>query len=488
LGRLSLLAAAASEVAFSRHEGGPERSCCLGRESSRPETPTSRKTSPPCAQKGAFISPFFLLIHIALTQACAIIDKNLNTLGKDLNMKLFALPRSLRAVPCRALVLLAGTFIVAQAASAQTPAPKPPPDLIVFANGDQLTGTFERILGDNVVFKSDMAGEITVPLAKVKQLRAGGEFAVLRKDRPVTKQAVIPGTIALEGSDLKLTIPSVPEATIPTKDVAFVIDKGTYVKETNPHPSLFYGWSGAVTGGATLVRASQNGNTFNAGIALARNVPTVSFLPKRNRTLFGLTETYGTLTQPQITIGSVVTTPYSQVKTSIFHTGLEQDQYISNRFYLLGTATFDHNFSQSINFQQIYGVGVGWTVIQNAKQELDLSASIHYERQNFIQPIQPATPPFIPATPGVNLIGATIGENYLRHLPGKLLFTESLGVLPAFNTPNDYSALASAGLVLPVYHRFAVNFNTSDSFLNNPAPGFKKNSYQFVTGVTYTLK
>lgn len=398
-----------------------------------------------------------------------------------------ALPRLPRAVPRFALVLLAGLFAAIQIpASAQTPAPKPPPDLIVFSNGDQLTGTFERILGDNVVFKSDMAGEITVPLAKVKQLRAGGEFAVLRKDRPVTKQAVTPGTISVEGSDIKVSTASAPEATIPTKDVAFVIDKATYVKETNPHPSFFYGWTGAVTGGATLVRASQNGNTFNAGIALVRNVPTVSFLPKRNRTLFGLTETYGTLTQPAIAINN---TPYSQVKTSIFHTGLEQDQYISNRFYLLGTVTFDHNFSQSINLQQVYGAGAGWTAIQTPKQQLDLSASIHYERQNFIQPVQPAPPATpIPATPEVNLIGATIGENYLRHLPGKLLFTENLSVLPAFNTPSAYSALGSVGLVLPVYHRLAVNFNTSDSFLNNPAPGFKKNSYQFVTGVTYTLK
>ncbi len=265
---------------------------------------------------------------------------------------------SLYALPRLAFLLFAGLYASFQTVTAQTPAPKPPPDLIVFTNGDQLTGTFERVLGDNIVFKSDMAGEITVPLAKVKQLRANGDFAVLRKDRPITKQPVTPGTIALEGSDLKLTIPNTPEATIPTKEIAFVIDKGTYVKETNARPSFFYGWNGSVTGGATLVRASQNGNTFNAGIALTRAIPTVDYLPKRSRTLFGLTETYGTLTQPAIPINN---TPYSQVKTSIFHTGIEQDQYVSNRFYLLGTATFDHNFSQSIDLQQVYGIGAGWT-------------------------------------------------------------------------------------------------------------------------------
>ena len=42
---------------------------------------------------------------------------------------------------------------------------KPAPDVILFTNGDQLTGTVERGVGDNIVFKSDMAGELTIPLA-----------------------------------------------------------------------------------------------------------------------------------------------------------------------------------------------------------------------------------------------------------------------------------------------------------------------------------
>jgi hypothetical protein len=32
-----------------------------------------------------------------------------------------------------------------------------------------------------------------------------------------------------------------------------------------------------------------------------------------------------------------------------------------------------------------------------------------------------------------------------------------------------------------------MQFSTTDNFLNDPAPAFKKNSYQFVTGVTYSL-
>ena len=43
------------------------------------------------------------------------------------------------------------------------------------------------------------------------------------------------------------------------------------------------------------------------------------------------------------------------------------------------------------------------------------------------------------------------------------------------------------GIVLPVYKRFGVGVNAIDSFLNDPPPGFQKNSVQFTTGITYTL-
>ena len=383
-----------------------------------------------------------------------------------------------RALP----LVLSCVFAVFAACPVLAQAAKPAPDTIIFTNGDQLTGTLLRVAGDTVTFKSDMAGEISVPFSKIKELRSGGSFAVLRKDRPVTKQPVIPGTITLSGDNITVATTNAPEYTLPTKDIAFIIDKDTYVKETNTHPPFRYGWNGAITGGATIVEATQTGQSYNAGIALIRAIPTVPYLPKRNRTLFDLVETYGKLTQPAI---AATNTPYSQVKTSIFHTDLEQDEYFSPRFYVLGTVAFDHNYSLGLNFQQIYGGGVGWTVVQDAKQEFDLRGDIHYLRQTFIQPF-PQIPPLV-GTPDKDLIGATVSENYLRHLPGKLLLTEAASFLPAFNDAQAYSANAMVGLALPVYHRFSVNFTTSDTYLNEPAIGFKKNSYQFVTGVTYTL-
>ncbi|PYT33030.1 MAG: hypothetical protein DMG58_08755, partial [Acidobacteria bacterium] len=44
-----------------------------------------------------------------------------------------------------------------------------------------------------------------------------------------------------------------------------------------------------------------------------------------------------------------------------------------------------------------------------------------------------------------------------------------------------------AGLTMPLYKRFSFSLSTIDTFLNNPPPGFKKNSFQLTTGLSYTL-
>ena len=66
---------------------------------------------------------------------------------------------------------------------------KPTPDVLIFTNGDELTGALVSAAGGNVVFKSDMAGQVTVGFDKIKELRSGtkaAQFALLRKGVKVT--------------------------------------------------------------------------------------------------------------------------------------------------------------------------------------------------------------------------------------------------------------------------------------------------------------
>src|SRR5207302_127724 len=208
--------------------------------------------------------------------------------------------RLLQALPRAAALVWATVCLLACSNAAAQPASKPTPDLIIFTNGDQLSGTLERGVGNSIIFKSDMAGEITVSLDKVKELRSSGSFAVLRKDIQPTRTNVVPGTLLYENGAMTVLAPLGSPETVPSPQVAYIIDQPTYDMELEKKPGATYGWHGAVNGGTTIVRSTSNGSTYNIGLTLNRAIPAVPYLPARNRTAFNLQETYGKLTSPVI--------------------------------------------------------------------------------------------------------------------------------------------------------------------------------------------
>jgi len=353
---------------------------------------------------------------------------------------------------------------------------KPDPDVVIFTNGDQLSGTLERGVGDNIVFKSDMAGELTIPLAKVKELRSTGSFAVLRKSRPVSRAGVETGTLAERNGDMVIAYPTRPPETVPVKDVAYVIDQATYDRELQKLPGFRYGWNGTVTAGASFVRSTNNGSTFNGAMSLVRAIPTVPWLPARNRTTLNVAETYGQMSEPVIP-PTTPPTPDTVVKTSIFHADAERDEYFTQRGYGLVQTAFDHNFAQGLQLAQNYGGGLGWTLVKQPKQQLDVKGDLHYLKQQFQTQAS-----------NQNLIGSTLAEVYVRKLPRKMIFNENASLIPAWNNTSAYAANVNGTFRLPVFKRFSFSVSAADSFLNDPAVYYKKNSLVLTTGLTYALK
>jgi hypothetical protein len=63
-----------------------------------------------------------------------------------------------------------------------------------------------------------------------------------------------------------------------------------------------------------------------------------------------------------------------------------------------------------------------------------------------------------------------------------------LNVSPAWNNSSALLANGTVTFTMPLYKRFNFTTGVIDAFLNDPPPGFRKNSFQFTTGITYTLK
>jgi hypothetical protein len=87
-----------------------------------------------------------------------------------------------------------------------------------------------------------------------------------------------------------------------------------------------------------------------------------------------------------------------------------------------------------------------------------------------------------------SLVGSTFGEIYTRKFAHGIVFNEQISATPAWNNTAAYSATGTASLTLPVHKRFSLAITSLDTFLNDPPPAFKKNSFQFTTGLTYALR
>ena len=344
-----------------------------------------------------------------------------------------------------------------------------PPDTLTLTDGETLIGKLVRSSGDSVTFHSDSAGDVTIPWAKIKSFTSSRRFAVIPKGltfkRKETDGKIARGTLAV--ADQKIVITpggGQPTQTVAIADAGFVLDEDAYQKALH-NPGLGEDWKGAVTGGVSLIEATQKSETFTGAAHFARAIPTEDWLAARNRTLVNFTASYGKVDQPN--------TP--EVKTDLVHFDFERDEYFSARLYALGSAAFDHNFSQGLSLQQTYSGGAGWTAIKSDKQTLDLKGTASYISQHFN------------GSANQNLIGSVFGENYHRNLPAGIKFDEQLTLIPAWNNTNAYSANVGAGITMALYKRLSLNVSSLDSFLNDPPPGFKKNSFQFTTGVTYSL-
>jgi len=346
------------------------------------------------------------------------------------------------------------------------PVAKPAPDVLIFVNGEKLVGKLVRSTGSTVTFHSDSLGDVKADWSKIQELHSAQKFVAVVKGVQLNRHSDLSklpqGAVAL--ADKTLTVGS---QAVPVADAAHLIDQPAFERAVLHSPSFFQAWTGSVTAGASLVEATQKSESFTGGIGLLRVTPAADWLDARDRTTLDFSASDGSVSQP----GSPT------LKTAIFHGDLERDQYLPrSHAYFFAQTAFDHNFSQGLDLQQMYGGGFGWTVVKQPNETLDLKGSMSFERQSFQT-----------AADNHNLVGSVFSQSYMRKLAKGVTLLEGVSVTPSWNIGKAYSWTAGAGLSVPVFKRLGFSVTAGDSFLNDPPPSFKKNSFQLTMGLNYSL-
>jgi hypothetical protein len=216
--------------------------------------------------------------------------------------------------------------------------------------------------------------------------------------------------------------------------------------------------------GVAIVNATQSSQSYTSAVNFVRDIPGESWMDPESRTSLMFTSSYGQLRQPN--------TP--SLKTSIYHAQGERDRYFSPRAFVFAAANFDHDYSQGLDLQQTYSSGLGWSVIKSDFEQLDLRAAIGYEDQKFFL-----------ATQNQHLFSGVFSEMYNRKFHNKITLHQDFSTTPAWSNLNAVSATGDLNLTIPIMKRMNFTFGVADTYLNNPSPGFRKNSFQFTSGITY---
>jgi hypothetical protein len=389
--------------------------------------------------------------------------------------------RTYASARCRTLVLCTLLWFCGSQLQAQTP------DTITFTDGEQLSGKLINVLGGTVTFHSEVLGDVTVPLKKVKTLNTAHPFAVVEKDQHVARKTAVDkipvGNIALKNNLLSVTPSKGEEKSFPADKIGSLLNAEVFNRELRGESDFLYGWTGSITLGASLVEATNSAQTYTGSVALTRSIPTLAWLPPASKTTLNLSGTYGLAKSSEIVTDGGIYQAASTSKTNILHGDTEYDRYLSPVIFGLVNASADHNFGNGLQLQQAYGAGLGWSVIKQPKDVFDIKATLLYQQQQFYNGLISGL-----GTPSINLIGAAFNESWTRTFVHNIKFNEYVTLTPTFNVVQAYSAVGNANFVFPVYKKLNFTLSSTDNYLGDPPEGFHRNSFQFTAGVTYVLK
>jgi hypothetical protein len=355
--------------------------------------------------------------------------------------------------------------------SARLWAGDPEPDVLIFKNGEKLIGHLRSATAAKVVFVSDSAGVVTVDWSKVEELRSSSRFAAIPRQVQLRAkgdvETVPRGTLAMKDQKLQVT-PAAAAAprTIPVADVASVVPEKQFDHAFEPE-SLWKGWSGTTTIGASLLESTQENHTFTSMASLQRSSPSEGWLPSRFKTYVNFNSSYGLFRSPGV----------EPVKTNLFHADVEQDYYLTPRFFLLGGAMFDHNYAQGLDLMQGYGGGVGVVAVSAERDRLELRFGAGFTDQQWVD-----------SASNHQFFGVRIGEFYSHRFGHGAVFTLDAGVRPGITYTRAFFGGYNASLTVPLYRRLAMNISSFDNWVNNPAPFFRKNVFQIAFGASYVIR
>ncbi|MBI4875297.1 MAG: DUF481 domain-containing protein [Acidobacteria bacterium] len=331
-------------------------------------------------------------------------------------------------------------------------------DQVTLKNGDRLTGSILRFDGKNLVLKSDLAGQVTVPWEAVTGVSSKDPLYVGIKDR----QTIV-GTVEASGNSVRIQSAQAGPVTAPRETVTSIRSKAEQEAfelqiERYRNPRLVDLWAGRVDLGFAQTRG--NASTSNVAVAAEANRTT-----SRDKIGVRFTSVYA----------SNSTTGKSLITANAIRGGITYGLNLTPKLYAFGSTELEFDEFQKLDLRFAPSGGFGYHAVKTGATTFDVLGGAGLNREFFSTGLK--------RTSGEALIGQEWGRKFSQ----VTTLTEKLVLYPNLTDTGSYRMNFDTTLSTAVRRWLAWQLTLSDRYLSNPVPGRKRNDTLFTMGFRITF-
>lgn len=339
-------------------------------------------------------------------------------------------------------------------------------DVVTLKNGDRITGTLVTIKGGTLQLKSDILGDLSIPMAKVATYTVDKPVAVIVKGKEPVQ-----GTLELTPSGDWQVKTDKQTQTISAATVDTIMPAEAYQKVVVARPRVWQAWKGSASLGESLQRGNQNTNTLTTTIDAVRERPMGPIFQRHTRTNFGAAVLLAHANQESATPGGTETSITSHTLSS----NLREDFLFSPRTFVFGLGQVDHISTEGLYIRETAGGGVGEDVVKSSRTTFSVLGGLTYQHEKFFDGSADES--------ADGLVGEKLGEQFSK----RIRLDHSLNFYPNFSQGGEYRFDTTTVLSIKIFNRFSLNTGLIDLFLSNPPAGNHKNNVTLSTGIGYSF-
>jgi len=337
----------------------------------------------------------------------------------------------------RSNVLVVAFFLMISACAVQA-------DEVLLKNGDRLTGKIETLADGKLVFKSDVAGAVTIDVAKIQTFSTDSPIQVHLKDGTVFNlKALIaqPGHFAIES----------------TETLQAQVFRLADIVSINPPAKPKPKWSGDISAGLT----STHGNTRTESISASAN-----FRKRTEKDRTQLSADYARGRQEDPDTGEKMTTE------DWWRTKAKYDYFLTKKLYGYLDGRYERDAIAELDRRVIVGAGGGYQWIESDDMSFstELGAASLYEK-------------FDTQDDSNSELSVQAGYRFDALLTKAVKFIHDLTYYPSTEKFSDYYLTSTAELRASFTERMFTNFKVIFGYDVTPAPGQGSTDVKYIWGV-----